>query len=216
MITKQTYALLSLHVYAADPVERKNKPLLPPNWTEVVPQPIGADGFAYAVYKNSATNEVVISFRGTDNDFGDWTANAGFSLSQEKQAAAVYARILRDPDHQGSSITFTGHSLGGGLTSIMGVWYYRPAYVFAAAPFQKSADSTQSTVLPDIFSIDRALPNVRFQLGSSADPALLSYVQGRHAGTQRLRTGTACTTCLSLQTPSARSIRRSGRMAVTV
>ena len=84
MITKQTYALLSLHVYAADPVERKNKPLLPPNWIEVLPQPSGTDGFAYAVYKNMTTNEIVISYRGTDNDLGDWTTNLGISLSQEK------------------------------------------------------------------------------------------------------------------------------------
>ena len=58
---------------------------------------------------------------------------------------------------------------------MMAVWFDRPAYVFAQAPFQASADSTQATTLADIFSLNRALPNVRFQLGSTADPALLSY-----------------------------------------
>jgi hypothetical protein len=155
MITKQTYALLSLHVYAADPVERKNKPLLPANWTEILPQPTGTDGFAYAVYKNSTTNEVVIAFRGTDNDFSDWTTNLGLSISQEKQAAAVYARVLRDygTDAQGNSlnnITFTGHSLGGGLAGTMAVWFNRPAVVFDPAPSEageKNAASVSEAII---------------------------------------------------------------------
>lgn len=118
MITEQTYALLSLHVYEADPVEKINKPLLPPDWTPIE-QIEGTYGFACAVYQNTTTQEIVISFRGTDGAV-DWLTNAGLLVSQEKQAAAVYARILRDYgiDAQGNdlnNITFTGHSLGGGL-----------------------------------------------------------------------------------------------------
>lgn len=56
MTTEQTYALLALRVYDTQLV---NKPLPPPSWTEILPQPIGTDGFAYAVYKNPDTNEVV-------------------------------------------------------------------------------------------------------------------------------------------------------------
>lgn len=117
MITKQTYALLSLHTYTA---AEENKPTLPPHWAEILPQPEGTSGFAYSVYQNEETHEVVISFRGTDNDFGDWTTNLGFSLSQERQAAAVYARVLKEYGND-ANITFTGHSLGGGLAGTVAV-----------------------------------------------------------------------------------------------
>lgn len=34
-----------------------------------------------------------------------------------------------------ADISFTGHSLGGGLASLMSVWFDRPSIVFAPAPF---------------------------------------------------------------------------------
>ena len=137
MITQKTYALLALTVYQAS---AENTLDLPDPWIQT-PQPTGTDGFAYAVYKNPSTNEVVISYRGTDNDVGDWTTNLGISTSQEKQAAAVYARVLHDYgiDAQGSNITFTGHSLGGGLAGTMAVWFNRPAVVFDPAPSEVGA-----------------------------------------------------------------------------
>ena len=134
MITQQTYALLALTVYQTSV---KNTLDLPPNWTQI-PQPPGTDGFAYAVYRNTATNEIVISFRGTDNDLGDWMTNLGLSLSQEKQAAAVYARVLKEYGDT-ADITFTGHSLGGGLAGTMAVWFNRTAVVFDPAPSQSTA-----------------------------------------------------------------------------
>ena len=159
MITQQTYALLALNVYAASPVNRLTAP---PPWTEILPQSVGTDGFAYAVYKNPDTNEVVISFRGTDNDLGDWTTNLGISLSQEKQAAAVYARVLRDygTDAQGNdlnNITFTGHSLGGGLAATMAVWFNRPAVVFDPAPSQSSA-TNQMNLYDVVMSLGAVVP----------------------------------------------------------
>jgi len=138
MITQQVYSFLALHVYATGVLS--NKPILPTPWTEVL-QPPGTNGFACAVYRNTVTNEVVISFRGTDNDLGDWASNLGLILSQEKQAAAVYANVLRDYgiDAQGSNISFTGHSLGGGLAATMAVWFDRPAVVFDPAPTEVAA-----------------------------------------------------------------------------
>jgi len=147
MITQQTYALLALTVYQT---AVKNTLDLPPNWTQI-PQPTGTDGFAYAVYRNTATNEIVISFRGTDNDFGDWMTNLGLSLSQEKQAAAVYARVLKDYGAD-ANITFTGHSLGGGLAGTMAVWFNHTAVVFDPAPSQIAA-----TYGPSVSSVIAAL-----------------------------------------------------------
>ena len=114
MITQQTYSSLALHVYAAK--EEFNKPKLPTGWTDVTlanSPLIGTYGFAYAVYKGPG-NEIVISYRGTDDLLSaDMLTNLGLNLSQERQAAEVYARVLQD--NPGSNITFTGHSLGGGL-----------------------------------------------------------------------------------------------------
>ena len=144
-----------------------------------------SSGFSARVYQSIATGEIVISFGGTEfntssfglyADFlsGNIPLSVGEAGAQAIEAARLYQRVKADPDLS-NNITFTGHSLGGGIASVMAVWFDRPAYVFAAAPFQKSADATQATTLPDFFSLNRALPNVRYQLGSTADPALLSY-----------------------------------------
>ncbi|ABD70431.1 hypothetical protein Rfer_2717 [Rhodoferax ferrireducens T118] len=147
--------------------------------------PNASTGLSARVYQNTATGEVVISYGGTEfntssyglaADFlnGNMPLAIGDASAQALEAAKLYQRVKADATLS-DNITFTGHSLGGGLASVMAVWFDRPAYVFAAAPFQKSADSTQATTLADIFSLNRALPNVRFQLGSTADPALLNY-----------------------------------------
>jgi hypothetical protein len=165
MITQETYALLALHVYQAD-IDNINKPLLPSPWFEIPGQPTGTIGFAYAVYKNTATNEIVISYRGTDNDFGDWATNFGVTFAQEAQAAEVYARVLRDygVDALGSNISFTGHSLGGGLAASMAVWFNRPATVFDPAPSESlSKDMT-------------VLRRVEINLGSNIPAAFSSYI----------------------------------------
>ena len=80
MITKQTYSLLALTVYAGS---EKNTLNLPPGW-EKRPNPlVGTNGFAYAVYENASAKEIVISYRGTDNWLsGDAFTNFGVSWSQ--------------------------------------------------------------------------------------------------------------------------------------
>ena len=42
----------------------------------------GSGGFAYAVFRNTSTNEVVVAFRGSDNAI-DWLGNAGFKFALE-------------------------------------------------------------------------------------------------------------------------------------
>jgi Protein of unknown function (DUF2974) len=164
MITKETYALLALEVYAAG--REDNKPIIPTQWVKILPQPLGTFGFAYAVYQNTATNEIVISYRGTDNDFGDWATNLGVTFTQEAQAAEVYARVLRDygVDAQGSNISFTGHSLGGGLAASMAVWFNRPATVFDPAPSE--------SLSKDIAVLRR----VEVNLGNNIPASFSSYI----------------------------------------
>ena len=138
MITQQTYALLALRVYDAEKVF--NKPMLPTGWTEL-PNPIPVtSGFAYAVYQGPGS-DIVISYRGTDDLLSaDMLTNLGLNLSQERQAAEVYASVLRD--HPSSNITFTGHSLGGGLADD----HYWPNNVRPGWPRRKLLANTN---LPD-------------------------------------------------------------------
>lgn len=76
-------------------------------------------GFEAIIYTNDS--EIVISYAGTYND-ADWGANValGFGLEttpQLFQAAEYYMQIKLDkPD-----VTPTGHSLGGGLVSLIAI-----------------------------------------------------------------------------------------------
>jgi len=90
-------------------------------------------------------NEIVISFAGTDRkDFGgDMLANVGLYIGwgsiQLKQAAAYYLEVKATNPDPDAVITFTGHSLGGGLAALMGVFFDVRAVTFDEAPFSKSA-----------------------------------------------------------------------------
>ncbi|MGH7963691.1 MAG: lipase family protein, partial [Candidatus Binatia bacterium] len=152
-MTLNDYAALSARVYndARDPVNRNPRP---PGWEEIaytsdLTNSLFTGGFTAGAYKNSETGEIVIAYKGTDFLYGtnsgqsnaDWLANFGLGIgvgsSQALAAARFYAEIkAANPD---ANITFTGHSLGGGLASIMSVWFNRPATVFAEAPFEPTA-----------------------------------------------------------------------------
>ena len=91
---------------------------------------------------------IVIAFAGTnpDDHFGDMAANINLALGlrsnrQLMLAAEFYQRIKQT--YGGDTVTFTGHSLGGGLASLMGVMFNKPAVTFDPAPFRLTA--TQST-----------------------------------------------------------------------
>lgn len=117
-------------------------------------------GFSANVYQKDDTNEIVIAFTGTNMTLGtddedttlpgnlpktDFTqANipiaAGHESQQVIQAARLVAKtmlaISQDKNLSNATITFTGHSLGGGLASIMSILFDKPAYVFDPAPFE--------------------------------------------------------------------------------
>jgi hypothetical protein len=117
MTTKEIAAVLALRVYNAD-VAPQNLSFVPNGWVEL-PNPVPiTDGFAYGVFRNESTGEVVISYRGTDGVWGgfigpDGPQNVGMGLgiavSQAKQAAAVYAAVLEQygADSLGFNISFT-------------------------------------------------------------------------------------------------------------
>ena len=106
-------------------------------------------GFEAKVFKRGA-NEFVIAFTGTD-EWQDWLTNASAALgwisNPLEQAAALYARVVKD--NPNAQITFTGHSLGGGLAPLMGVFFDRPAVTFDQAPFKASASEANRNALLD-------------------------------------------------------------------
>lgn len=177
MATKEISAVMALRVYDQD-VDIDNLPRFPyEGWVKEPNTLSVTNGFAYGVFRNTTTNEVVIAYRGTDGASGmmghDGVANIqlflGVPTSQLIQAAQVYTEVLRlyGSDANGSNISFTGHSLGGGLAGIMAVYFNRPAIVFDPAPFQLSALSAV------------AVHDVVQALGSTAPAALLAYEADR-------------------------------------
>ena len=139
MTTTQDYALLSLYVYNVEKLF--NQPLLPDGWE--LAEAIHIDdflGFSYGVFRRIGTTEIVVAYTGT-NEGRDWWSNglAGTGLLPSSQIAAAAKAYLDAKAAYGSNITLSGHSLGGGLASVMAVWFDRPAIVFDEGPFEATA-----------------------------------------------------------------------------
>src|SRR5882724_3756014 len=132
-------ALLSLTTYAASDINNI------PTGGWVVDTALTSNasitGFVGTVYRKGS--EVVISFRGTDGPSpADWTvgnipAAAGAYSLQVMQSINLVADVMAA--YPAANITFTGHSLGGGLASLMGAFFNKEAAIFDPAPFGNTA-----------------------------------------------------------------------------
>src|SRR3954463_862610 len=151
MATQDIYAALSAEVYN-DKRGAPNQNPLPRNWFQLAYEPeivngVPAAGLSIGAFSDGS--EIVIAIKGTDFLVGkatgaavdDFLADAGLGLGlgseQVRQAALFYAKVKAQ--NPGVRITFTGHSLGAGLASILSVWFNEPATVFADAPFYLSS-----------------------------------------------------------------------------
>lgn len=134
-------ALASTYVYSR---ERVNRVGIPPGWQ--VAQVAGGQeaylkddsvGFSAGAFLD-ASGDIVIAFTGT-NEFTDWvTANVpgalGVRSPQVEHALAFVSDVLARYEGEGKSVTFTGHSLGGGLASLMAVFFWtRSAHLRSSA-----------------------------------------------------------------------------------
>ncbi|MBI3903964.1 MAG: putative Ig domain-containing protein [Nitrosomonadales bacterium] len=145
MVTLLDYATLSAMVY--NDVRRTENKLLPnppTGWVQILAD--SNPGFTAGAFQNG--NDIVIAFKGSDvpalnaNGVADWIftnaqAGLGFGSSQLMDAVLFYEAVKAA--NPGANITFTGHSLGGGLASLMSVYFNKPATTFAEAPFLMTA-----------------------------------------------------------------------------
>lgn len=144
MATTIEYALLagaSYHDTRAD----LNRFPIPENWSVIslIPQD-PSTGFEASAYRNSLTNDIVISYAGTyaKDVTGDIFAGIGLATgvgSAQLLHAAEYYLQVKAANPDATSITITGHSLGGGLAALLGVFFGQQAVTFDQAPFARSA-----------------------------------------------------------------------------
>ena len=131
------YALMAGASYVSTraPINRFPIPISQ-GWTDLLQHKENPSGFEATAYVNGS--EIVISFAGTDPTSPmDWVANSTLAagvpgVDQLLEAAQYYLKIQTQ---YGNNITFTGHSLGGGLASLMGVLFNHQAVTFYQAPF---------------------------------------------------------------------------------
>jgi Ca2+-binding RTX toxin-like protein len=160
MATDLDYEILSSNAYQStrDPVNRVSEP---EGWARISNpdldvrlaqmgfqgsewNAVSDSGFEAVAYRNG--NEVVVAFAGTappETSVGDWIANSALAFgnySNQLRDAARYYVALKEA-LPGAQFSFTGHSLGGGLASLLGVYFNRPAVTFDQAPFKAAAVS---------------------------------------------------------------------------
>ena len=119
------YAQLAAGVYATTP---NNVLENPSGWTPDQLIKDQFDGFSAGVFKKG--NDIVIAYTGTNTDkltdtqATDAPAALGFFSTQVLKAMklCIETRIANPT----ASITLTGHSLGGGLASLMAVYFGAP------------------------------------------------------------------------------------------
>jgi pimeloyl-ACP methyl ester carboxylesterase len=130
----------------------------------------GFDGTVFVSQSQShgGSSEIVIAFRGTDADSvptaaADWLrgnipAAGGYSSAQVRRAIEMVADVMAA--YPGARITLTGHSLGGGLASLMAVFFDLEAVVFDPAPFAYSAiDVRYIPAVPPVTTFPILIPS---------------------------------------------------------
>jgi Ca2+-binding RTX toxin-like protein len=179
-----TYALLSAAAYEDARRENDNRAPIPPGWRmltdpEFTPSGSGANagwlgsGFTARVFQGPA-GQIVIAYAGTEfrlteaggvTDFtdGNIPLAVGTYGAQGYQAALLYQQV-KARFGANADISFTGHSLGGGLAGLMAVWFDRPATVFDPAPFEASAETFSTAVVLTRARLNNAgYPDAAFQ-----------------------------------------------------
>jgi fermentation-respiration switch protein FrsA (DUF1100 family) len=147
-------AVLSMHAYSDDTSFNQIG-------TAAVSKVADPDGSGFFAKAYSYNGETVISYRGTDggNDvLNGWAGGLGFNSTQAGLAIAFYRDVVTSdasgatnfPYSTAGSITFTGHSLGGGLAGLMASLYGAQAVVFNNMAFRNAATSISANAVYDM------------------------------------------------------------------
>lgn len=112
-------------------------------------------GFEASAYEFEG--KVIIAYAGTkSSQISDILADAALALGLEhpqlQEAATFYEAIKNDPRYAGKEIVFTGHSLGGGLAALMGVFFDKQAITFDPAPFRLAATQANAHALASMLA----------------------------------------------------------------
>lgn len=119
-----------------------------------------ANGYRARAYVTGTgdTAQVVIAFRGTQGR-GDWATNArqalGLNTGHYERALRVGQLVARSG---AANVTFTGHSLGGGLASAAALAGGHPAVTFNAAGLSGATVGQANTIRG---GAGRAAPDIR-------------------------------------------------------
>ena len=163
MPTPQEYAQLSNAAYGRTD---ENRTPIATGWIEERSwiKDVAFTGFSAGVYIKG--NDIVIAYAGTneakiaDTAFGNIPAFTGLPSPQVWEAMKLYLKVLLD--NPNANISFTGHSLGGGLASMMGIFFNRQARVFDAAPFKAGTVSSLALSEYHIRMVSNGLANAAF------------------------------------------------------
>lgn len=153
------YAILAANVYGTTNVDGDGRPRvrssrntipLPESWGTLWEFNNPRTGFMARAYRDTTSGKVVIAYAGTTEEYsrtldfitGNIPAAAGVLSPQVAAACQFYLGTMAILQHAGMStadVSFTGHSLGGGLASLMAVYFDRAATAFDQAQFKLSA-----------------------------------------------------------------------------
>ena len=142
-LNEKIYAQLANRVY--DRKEIVNKMTLPEGITELKWMDDNpSTGFSAGVYRAEG-NKIIISFTGSNigdhslgmaGDFAVANVPLGLGLNSPQMIQAVSLVLETIRQYPDAEISFTGHSLGGGLASIMAILFDKKAVVFDPEPFK--------------------------------------------------------------------------------
>jgi len=174
MVTAIEYGLMAGASYISTRAEANQFPT-PNGWLGTKYDNSPNSGFEVVSFVRTGTTlqtstEIVISFAGTA-DISDWLHGnmplaLGMLPDQLRQAADYYLQIKASAP-AGASIRFTGHSLGGGLASLMAVMFGESAFTFDQAPFRSAA-----------LMYSKTDPMTGIVTSQSVAQDLLAYLQG--------------------------------------
>jgi hypothetical protein len=174
-----TYAFLSQDSYSNTKTD-----YLPKEW-EILTSTHPESGYDATAYRNIVTNEIVIAHRGTEPSAGDGDLSTDFKLGvlgvfipmrpQQTDDALTFTKKIMQ-EYKTSSVTHTGHSLGGWLGEMTARTLGQNAITFDAPAFRPF--NTIDTDIRALINKNTTKSNVTYVL-SEQDVINL----GTHSGT---------------------------------